>query len=146
MKFASATIATVFATVALAAPTPAAEAKSAVADVPQWTVEGLKRVCDDADTSCTWTFSVDTHLADPTPCSFTVKGSPASQTDSANNVCGPYTIGSGWSDQFGPENGFTTLSVVDVAQKLIIWPSYSDATLAGGAVAADLSYPPTSIA
>ncbi|OTB01868.1 hypothetical protein M426DRAFT_63235 [Hypoxylon sp. CI-4A] len=148
MQFKLATIATtLFAASAIAAPTPAAS-KSAMADVEQWTIEGVKRVCDAADTSCTWSFGVNTHqgAAAATPCTFTVKGSPASQTDSAGNVCGPYTVGSGWSGQFGPGNGFTTLSVVDQAAKLIVWPSYTDKELAGGKVVTpDLSFAPTVI-
>ncbi|KAI6081661.1 small secreted protein [Hypoxylon rubiginosum] len=148
MQFTNALLATLLSATALAAPTPAA-AKSAMADVAQWTIEGLKRVCDGADTSCTWTFTVDTHVGATTPCSFTVKSGakPASQTDSAGNVCGAYTVGSGWSDQFGAENGFTTLSVVDYASKLAVWPSYTDKQLAGGAVVTpDLSFAPTNIA
>ncbi|KAI4858696.1 small secreted protein [Hypoxylon rubiginosum] len=145
MKFTSAILTTLLSATALAAPTPAAS-KSAMADVAQWTIESLKRVCDAADTSCTWTFAVDTHVGAATPCSFTVKGSPASQTDSSGSVCGPYTVSSGWSGQFGPGNGFTTLSVVDFSKKLIVWPAYTDKQLAGGAVVSpDLSFAPTSI-
>ncbi|KAI2610343.1 small secreted protein [Hypoxylon fragiforme] len=137
-------------TTTLAAPTPATASKSAVADVPQWTLEAFQRVCDAADTSCTWSFTINTHLAGAasTPCSFVVKAGakPASHTDSAGNACGKYTVGSGWSDQFGPENGFTTLSLVDNEQKLITWPSYTDKALAGGApVTPDLSWPPTQL-
>ncbi|XXG95785.1 hypothetical protein Hte_002056 [Hypoxylon texense] len=151
MKFTSALLATLLSATALAAPTPAAS-KSAMADVAQWTITSLKRVCDAADTSCTWSFGIDTHAAGgaaATPCTFTVKSGalPASQTDSSGNVCGAYTVGSGWSGQFGPGNGFTTLSVVDYASKLIVWPAYTDKQLAGGAVVTpDLSFAPTSIA
>ncbi|KAI1087134.1 small secreted protein [Rostrohypoxylon terebratum] len=144
MKFTTTAITSLLAAVALAAPTPSPEVKSAMADVDQWTIESMQRVCDAADTSCTWSFRVNTHVGDATPCSFTVKGSPASQTDSSGNICGPYTVGSGWSGQFGPGNGFTTLSVVDYAAKLIVWPAYTDNQLANGAVVTpDLSYAPT---
>ncbi|KAI1141748.1 small secreted protein [Hypoxylon sp. FL0543] len=143
MKFTTAAISSILAATALAAPMPAAE-KSAMADVAQWTIESMQRVCDSGDTQCTWSFRVNTHTSDPTPCTFTVKGSPASQTDSSGNICGPYTVGSGWSGQFGPGNGFTTLSVVDYAAKLIVWPAYTDKQLANGQVVTpDLSYAPT---
>lgn len=113
----------------------------------EWTIVSMKRVCDSADTTCTWTFSVDTHDAAATACSIIVTGSPASETDnSAGSTCGPYTITSGWSGQFGPGNGFTTFSVVDWTKKLIIWPAYTDAELAGGnVVTPDKSYTPSSL-
>lgn len=39
----------------------------------QWTIQSMKRVCNDADTSCTYTFSINTHTTTPvTPCKFTV--------------------------------------------------------------------------
>ncbi|KAI1769286.1 small secreted protein [Hypoxylon sp. FL1150] len=154
MQFANALLATLLSATALAAPTlspRAATSKSAMADVAQWTIESLKRVCDAADTSCTWSFTIDTHAGDAptTPCEFTVKGSgtqPASQTDSSGNACGAYTVGSGWSDQFGADAGFTTLSVIDYASKLIVWPAYTDKQLAGGAVVTpDLSFAPTTV-
>ncbi|KAK6956626.1 hypothetical protein Daesc_001905 [Daldinia eschscholtzii] len=146
MKFSSSAIAAIFAATAMAAPTPSP--KSAVANVPEWTIESMKRTCDAGDNQCTWSFRVNTHLADPTPCEFTVKRGnlPASQTDSSGNVCGPYTVGSGWSGQFGPGNGFTTLSVVDYGKKLITWPAYTDKQLVNGQVVSpDLSWPPTTL-
>ncbi|KAI1472717.1 small secreted protein [Daldinia caldariorum] len=150
MKFVSSIIATLFATATVtAAPTPSPEAQSAVADVPQWTIEGLQHVCDAGDNQCTWSFKINTHLADATPCAFTVKRSaslPASQTDTSGNVCGPFTVGAGWSGQFGPGNGFTTFSVVDSAKQLIAWPAYTDKQLEGGKVVSpDLSWPVTSL-
>ncbi|KAI1395290.1 small secreted protein [Hypoxylon fuscum] len=147
MQFTNAILATILSATALAAPTPA-EAKSAMAAVPEWTIEGMKRVCNSADTSCTWSFGINTHQATVTPCTFTVKGAgkPASQTDSSGSVCGSYTVTSGWSDQFGVENGFTTLSVADYTAKLIAWPAYTDKQLAGGAVVTpDLSFAPTTL-
>lgn len=130
-----------FAATALAAP-----AIDTRATAPQWTIVGMKRVCDAADTSCTWSFSVDTHVSAVTPCTFTVKGKPASQTSGTGATCGVYTVTSGWSGQFGPGNGFTTLSVVDNTQKKIVWPAYTDKQLAGGAVVSpDQSYPVTQL-
>ncbi|KAF7540320.1 hypothetical protein G7054_g1440 [Neopestalotiopsis clavispora] len=116
------------------------------ATAPQWTIVGMKRVCDSADTTCTWSFSINTHVSPVTACTFTVKGKPASQTSGTGANCGVYTVTSGWSGQFGPGNGFTTLSVVDNTQKKIVWPAYTDKQLAGGAVVTpDQSYPVTSL-
>ncbi|KAI0376451.1 small secreted protein [Hypomontagnella monticulosa] len=149
MKFTSTAVAAIFATGALAAPTPAPEVKSAMANVPQWTIEGMKRGCDAGNTQCTWSFAINTHLEPATPCTFVVKaagGKPASHTDSTGNICGKYTVSSGWSDYFGADNGFTTLSVVDYAAKLIVWPAYTDKQLdAGGVVTPDLSYAPSTL-
>ncbi|KAH8201964.1 hypothetical protein TruAng_003877 [Truncatella angustata] len=112
---------------------------------PNWTILGLKRVCDASDKSCAWSFSVDTHLAAATACSFTIAsqgGQPASQSPGNGASCGAYTVTSGWSGQFGPGNGFTTLSVVDYGKKKITWPAYTDKELANGAVVSpDKSYP-----
>ena len=52
---------------------------------PQWTIESLKRVCNKANTSCKWSFSIDAHTGAAVPCSFTVTGSPASQKGSRSN-------------------------------------------------------------
>ncbi|KAK3321899.1 hypothetical protein B0H66DRAFT_182897 [Apodospora peruviana] len=126
----------------LAAPAADIEARA----VPAWTITGYKRTCNAADTSCTVTFGVDTHLAAATPCSFTLTGSPASHASTSGKICGPYTVSSGWSGQFGPGNGFTTLSVVDFAKKLIVWPAYSDSEAKNGvAVTPDKSYAPSAL-
>ncbi|EJT68307.1 hypothetical protein GGTG_14116 [Gaeumannomyces tritici R3-111a-1] len=79
----------------------------------------------------------------PTPCSFVqAGGSKARVLESSPKQCGKYTVSSGWSGQFGPGHGFTTLSVIDKAQKLIVWPAYTDAQLAGmQTVKPDQSYP-----
>ncbi|KAL7622438.1 hypothetical protein AAE478_007943 [Parahypoxylon ruwenzoriense] len=149
MQFTNAILAALLSATALAVPTPSPETKSAMADVPQWTIESMRRVCDAADTSCTWTFNVNTHLVPATPCTFTVKAGakPASQTDTTGNTCGRYTVSSGWSDYFGVENGFTTLSVIDYPNKLIVWPAYTDKQLAGGnVVTPDLSFAPATLA
>ena len=131
------------ASMAIAAPANAVSANPAVA---QWTIEGFTRTCNAADTSCTVSFTVDTH-AGPSPqtgCSYVVTGSPASQTDVKNPVtCGPYSVTSGWSGQFGPGNGFTTWAVVNYAQRLIIFPAYSDSEIKNGVTyTPDKSYSP----
>jgi len=132
-------------TAILSATALAAPAINARAD-PQWTIEGLRQVCDAADTTCTWTFSIDTHLSAATPCSFTVTGNPANRVSETGATCGPYTVTSGWSGIFGDGNGFTTLSVVDNVRRLIAFPAYSDRQLAGGVVVTpDQSYTATPI-
>ena len=125
----------------LAAPAP--ESVSMKAAIPDWTIESLVRTCNAADTACEWKFGINTHLATVTPCAFTVKaaaGKKASQTDTAGNACGAFTVSAGWSGQF--VEGFTTLSVVDYAARLITWPAYTDGQLANGkAVVPDKSWP-----
>ncbi|KAK0705535.1 hypothetical protein B0H67DRAFT_546615 [Lasiosphaeris hirsuta] len=115
-------------------------------DAEQWTIEHIKRSCDGTDTTCTWSFTINTHREElaPTPCEFIVVGGlPASQQDVNNAWCGPYRIATGWSGQFGPENGFTTLSVIDEANRLVLFPAYTDKQLEGGhVVQPDQSYAP----
>ncbi|KAL2822758.1 hypothetical protein BDW59DRAFT_149103 [Aspergillus cavernicola] len=125
---------------ALAAPAPA---KSMMVANSEWTIESLKRVCNSADTECTWTFGINPGSGS-TDCTYVVEGSPASQASGGPSTCGDYTITSGWSDQFGAENGFTTLSVVNEGTRQIVWPAYNDAQLAGGnVVTPDQSYAPS---
>jgi hypothetical protein len=128
---------------------PVSDSISMTAAVPEWTIESLTRVCHPSNTFCSWNFNVNTHLAPATVCSFTVQAQPpkpASHSDGSGFVCGPYTISSGWSGQFGPENGFTTLSIVDWSKRLIVWPAYTDKQVAGGtAVAPDQSYAPQTL-
>jgi hypothetical protein len=152
MKFAA--IVAALSATALAAPAPEIEVRQDGAvnmmatAAPQWTITNMKRVCVRAllpsqllviltaiqgSGVCTWTFGIDNTVKN-TPCTFKVKGSPATQTDSSGNVCGGYTVSSGWSGQFGAGNGFTTLAVVDNAKKQIIYPAYTDKQLASGKV------------
>lgn len=132
MQFTTATIAAILsATSVIAAP----------AAIPSWTMTGLTRVCNAADTSCTWTFGINTNTgAAVTPCSFSITGSPASSSDtSGTKACGTFSVSAGWSGQFGP--GYTTLAVFNNANNQIAWPSYTDAELAGGkAVTPDKSW------
>ena len=133
---------------ALAAPAQVeARAVSAMAATPQWIIKGFKRTCNAQDTSCVVSFAVDTQTALATACTYTVAGTPASRTSTSGITCGPYTISSGWSGQFGPENGFTTWSVVDWSKRLITWPAYTDKELVNGkAVTPDKSYAPQTLA
>ncbi|KAJ0420567.1 hypothetical protein BJY00DRAFT_312985 [Aspergillus carlsbadensis] len=134
----------------LAAPAPApSAAKSMMVENTSWTISSLKRVCNDPNTKCTWTFGISTGSgseSEPasTNCTYAVEGSPASQADGGPASCGNYTITSGWSDQFGAEAGFTTLSVVNKGTRQIVWPAYTDKQLEGGQVVSpDQSYTPS---
>ena len=113
------------ASTALAAPAADIEARAAA---PAWTITDYRRSCDTKDKSCRVYFGIDTHVAGSgvTLCYFTLEGAPASQASVDGITCGPYTVSSAWSGQFGPNNGFTTLSVVNVAKKQIVWPAYTD--------------------
>ncbi|KAI0394903.1 hypothetical protein F5Y17DRAFT_232751 [Xylariaceae sp. FL0594] len=115
------------------------------ATIPNWTMTGLKRVCNSADTSCTWSFGIQTNSVPATattPCSFVVTGTPASHSDlKTPKTCGTFRVTAGWSGQFGPGTGFTTLAVFNNANSQIAWPSYTDNELAGGkAVTPDKSW------
>lgn len=138
-------LASVAGTIAAPAPVPGT-AKSMMANVAEWTIEKMTRTCNSGNTSCVWSFHIDTHTASPTPCTFTVTGNPASQSPENGAQCGPFTVTSGWSGQFGPGNGFTTLSVIDYSSKLIVWPAYTDVQLSHGAlVTPDQSYAPVTL-
>lgn len=101
-----------------------------------WTIHDLTRHCDDSDTVCGWSFIINTNCPSlaPTPCSFTIKslgpGVPASRSPKhekgQDELCGPYEVHSSWSGQFGPGQGFTTLSVIDGGNKLVAYPAYRD--------------------
>lgn len=111
---------------------------------PQWTIESFKRTCNDANTSCDYSYSIDTHTAAPTPCSYTVTGNPAARASYNNVQCGPYTVSSSWSGQFGEGNGFQTLAVTD--RTVIIYPAYTDKQLVNGQVVSpDQSYTPQNL-
>ncbi|KAI0144378.1 hypothetical protein GGR57DRAFT_333499 [Xylariaceae sp. FL1272] len=104
------------------------------ATIPDWTITSMKRVCNTVDTSCAWTFGIQTNTGAATvPCSFTISGTKADQGNlTAPKACGTFSVTAGWSGQFGPGNGFTTLSVYNNANKQIAWPAYTDTELAGG--------------
>ncbi|GKT49670.1 uncharacterized protein ColSpa_09851 [Colletotrichum spaethianum] len=120
------------------------EVKSMMAaGVVEWTIESFVRTCNAENTSCDYSFTIDTHITAPTACKFTTTGSPASRAAS-NAKCGAYTVTSGWSGQFGEDAGFTTFSVTD--QKLIVWPAYTDKQLVNGQVVSpDQAYAPQNL-
>ncbi|KAF4973857.1 hypothetical protein FZEAL_9175 [Fusarium zealandicum] len=145
MKFTAACVALLSATGAVAAPAAAADSVSMMAASPQWTIQTLNRVCDKADTTCTWNFKINTGSGAATPCKYVVKAKGASKANGGPAKCGTFTITSGWSGQFGPNNGFTTLSVVS-SKKQIVYPSYTDKQLAGGKVVKpDQKYAPAAL-
>ncbi|KAF2968030.1 hypothetical protein GQX73_g5544 [Xylaria multiplex] len=113
----------------------------------EWTIESLIRSCDAPDDLCTWKFGINTNEegVDVTECTYTVPATttePASQANGGPTTCGVFTITSGWSGQFGPDQGFTVISVVDYAKKLIVYAGYTDASVKNGTVVdPDLSFP-----
>ncbi|KAJ5098933.1 hypothetical protein N7532_005934 [Penicillium argentinense] len=125
---------------------PAETSKDMMAASPQWTIRNMKRVCTKDDTSCTWTFGVQVGTAAAQSCTYVVKGAHASEANGGPSTCGPYTITSGWSGQFGPDAGFTTLSVVNNKARQIVWPAYTDKQLDGGKVVKpDQAYSPATL-
>ena len=125
---------------------PAETSKSMMAASPQWTIRDLKRVCNKDDTSCTWNFGIQVGTAATKSCTYVVKGKTASEANGGPSNCGDYTITSGWSGQFGAGKGFTTLSVVNNKSKLIVYPAYTDAELAGGKIVTpNKSYSPQAL-
>ncbi|KAJ5503242.1 hypothetical protein N7463_006116 [Penicillium fimorum] len=134
-----------FASSAFAAPADTSS-KSMMAAGPQWALQDTKRVCNPEDTSCTWTFGIYPGAGDATPCTYVVEGAPASHANGGPATCGGYTVTSGWSDQFGAENGFTTLSIVNNESRQIIWPAYTDKQVAAGEVVKpDQCYAPAAL-
>ncbi|RCI12727.1 hypothetical protein L249_0504 [Ophiocordyceps polyrhachis-furcata BCC 54312] len=121
------------ASTAMAAPA----AKSMMVPDPNWTIEHMQRICTKEGSQCTWTFAINTHLARSTDCKLVVgasNGVRAMRAKGGPVKCGDYTVTSGWSDQFGADNGFTVLSVVDDKKRLIVWPSYTDRQVEKGEV------------
>ena len=143
MHFQTILIAAMAALPAMSAPAPVEKSMMAAA-APQWTIKSFLRTCNTANTSCKYSFSIDTHTAPATPCSYTAVGNPASRVSYNNKKCGPYTISSNWSGQFGPNNGFQTLAVVN--GKTIVYPAYTDKQLVNGKIVTpDQSYAPQNL-
>ena len=129
---------------AFSAPAPAADKSMMAAADAEWTITSFVRTCNSDNTSCDYSFSIDTHTAAATPCSYTVTGDTASRASYSGEKCGAYTISSNWSGQFGVENGFQTLAVTD--NQLIIYPAYTDKQLVNGQVVVpDQSYAPQNL-
>ncbi|KAI2473445.1 hypothetical protein F4781DRAFT_191538 [Annulohypoxylon bovei var. microspora] len=131
-----------------AASTLAAPLSMAAPNAAEWTIESLKRTCDDGDKTCVWTFSVNTGedgVAATSVANYTVNATdsaPASQAIGNAQTFGNFTVTSTWSGQFGEGEGFTTMSVIDYAKGLIVYPAYKDTQLVSGQVVTpDQSYP-----
>lgn len=129
------------ASTALSAPAPTTQPTDASitsrgAARPWWKILDYKRTCTGkrgSETSCTTTFAIDTLLDKrPFPCTVTTTGkagAPATQASFSGVSCGPsgkYTLSSGWSGQFGAGNGFSTVSIVDNKEKVIVYAGYAD--------------------
>lgn len=134
---------TILAAAASAAPTLGSRDVSMMAASTTWTVQNFKRVCGAG--KCTFTYAINTNDGSAaTKCNYQATGSPASHASYSNVKCGAFTISSAWSNQFGNDNAFTTLSMVKGNQ--IIYPSYTDAQLVGNTVVKpDQSYTPQNL-
>ncbi|CAJ0550898.1 Ff.00g108280.m01.CDS01 [Fusarium sp. VM40] len=145
MKFSAAVFTFLAATGVSAA--PAAETVNMMASSPQWTIRDAKRYCRSDDSICNWKFGIDTGNGKPFECRYDVKGPGASKKAAGGpSTCGDFTITSGWSGQFGADQGFTTLSVVSNSKRQIIWPAYTDKQLAGAKIVKpDQSYAPATL-
>ncbi|POS77592.1 hypothetical protein DHEL01_v204009 [Diaporthe helianthi] len=146
MQFTTVFLSALAAVGSMAAPLePRAEVVSMMAQATTWTITGLKRAVNADNTVTTWTFGINDG-ATTTPCTEVVKGAKSSTLSGGPATCGGYTVTSGWSDQFGAGNEFTTFAVVDNAQRLIVYPAYRDVEVASGKVVTpDKSYTPTKI-
>ncbi|KKY34885.1 putative small secreted protein [Diaporthe ampelina] len=146
MQFSNVFLSALAAVGSMAAPTePRAEAVSMMAQATTWTITSLTRAVNADNTVATWTFGINNGQT-TTPCTEVVQGTNASTLSGGPVTCGPYTVTSGWSDQFGPGNEFTTFAVVDYNAQLIVFPSYTDKEVASGnAVTPDKSYTPAKL-
>ena len=108
-----------------------------------WTIQSFQRVCATDGGPCNYSYAINVNDgSEPTECAYTITGSiedPPARKTYQDIYCGDFRIGSTWSGQFGDDQGFQTLSVVNGAE--IIYPAYTDAQLAsGGVVTPDQSY------
>lgn len=143
MQFSTLLIAAMAVLPAMSAPA-ATEVSMMAAAAPQWTIQSFVRTCNTANTSCKYSYTIDTHVGAATPCTYTVTGNPAARTSYNNKKCGAFTISSNWSGQFGAGNGFQTLAAVK--GKTIVYPSYTDKQLVNGKVVKpDQSYAPQNL-
>ena len=82
-------------------PNAAKAAQFPPAGVPDWTMEGVKRVCDAKDNLCTWTWNIkNPAVVSKTPIKFVTKrngNTPASLADGAAQTFGDFTLTSKWN-------------------------------------------------
>jgi len=142
MQFTTTALALIAASASVMAAPLDARAVSGMAAVPNWVIKSFTRTCNAADTACTVSFGIDTaDGAAVRACKYKVKGAPASRTRVDPLACGPYSVSSDWSGQFGEGNGFTTWAVSDWSKRRIAYPSYSDADVPNGtAITPDRSF------
>ncbi|KAK3181730.1 hypothetical protein K4F52_006946 [Lecanicillium sp. MT-2017a] len=134
MKFTQTITAAILAATSVSA-APAAtksnlQARGEPANVPDWIIENMKRVCAQDDSSCTWTFKINPQVAEATDCTYYVETPGASRANGGPVTCGDYQITSGWDASLK----FTTVTILDVPQQHIAYPSWSDTELEGGKV------------
>ena len=150
MKFSVVTaLTTLLASSAMAAPAEVDAREVAaisMAAASTWTIESMKRSCDKPDNTCAWSFTINNNSGSKQACSYNVKrqnsNTPASHSPQTGATSGAYTHTSRWSGQYGPGQGFTTLSVVNNKDRTIAWPAYTDNQLKGGnVVKPNQSYP-----
>jgi hypothetical protein len=96
----------------LAASAPASTTNMMAAG-PQWSLQKFTRTCNSTNNSCKFSYTISTGSGAGTPCSYTINAQNAADANYNNIHCGAFTISSGWSGQFGPGNGFTTLAVTN---------------------------------
>lgn len=107
---------------------PVADSKVQARD-PDWLFQGMKRTCDDQDTSCTWEFTINNQIDAPVGCTLVVNasgGSPASQSPGGPVNCGDFTTTSGWDPK-----GFTVVTTYSHSHDLITYPSWDDNEIKG---------------
>lgn len=135
-----------FATAALAAP---ARFMSQAAE--EWTIESLSRTCTDELDQCVWTFTVNTYAEDvePTEVRYVINGTddtPATRAIGGPSEYGVFTVTSNWSDYFGEDEAWTTLSVIDYERGVLVYPAYTDVQVEEGEVVEpDQTYVPEAL-
>lgn len=136
-----------FAATALAAP---ARIMSQAGET--WTIENLQRRCTSTPKNeCVWTFRINTHTSGvaSTDVRYIVNGTstiPPSRAVGGPSTFGKYTVTSTWSDYFGVEEAWTTMSVIDYKRGVLVYPAYTDKQLKGGSIVKpDQTYVPEAL-
>ncbi|KAH6705942.1 hypothetical protein EV126DRAFT_413285 [Verticillium dahliae] len=115
---------------------------------PQWIIQSLRRRCNTDDVECKFEFSINTQVGAPIDCTYTTTaghGLPASQSSGDHQMCGQFTIASGWSDM-KPMGRFRVLAIMDPVDRMLIWATYMDEQVQLGAIVIpDQAYAPVRI-
>ncbi|KAI6374396.1 hypothetical protein MCOR25_003185 [Pyricularia grisea] len=110
-------------------------------DQGDWKIKNFNRKCtsggngndESKDKDCTIKFEIEQPGKSSSKCEYKIDTLRASISNHKCNDNGnEYNIGAQWSDFFGADKGFTTLSVVDQKNNRIVWPAYSDTELKNG--------------